>query len=175
MNNNNSDDFDDFLESTPAEPISNKLQDVVNNTRSSIHQKLNPSWFQINKKVLLTHFFASLVTLSLCNQMGVRLFFDGPGLMDIFMNLGFWACMGLCGAFYMGTTFLILPFILSLDERNKFQKQLPVFISAVSIISLSILFLLGSSASLGVMAVWLIGAEIAGLAGFKFSQVLRRA
>ncbi len=175
-------DFEDFCNEfegdlssdvTKQESLSPVLHDRIANTYSLIIKKMNPSLSSLTRKVLLTHLFASLVTLSLCNQMGIRLFFSGPGLMEYFMNFGYWACMGFCGAFYMGSTFLVLPFVTSLDERNFYKKQLPLLVGGLSALSLLSLTLIGSSVSFGLVLIWLLGAEISGLGAFYLGSKLQ--
>lgn len=164
-------DFDDFLASSQAQT---DQPHFVADTRKTILERMNPPWPKLLRKTLWIHLFSSLVTLSLCNQMGVRLFFDGPGLMEYFMNLGFWTCMGLCGAFYMGSTFLLLSLFSDLDERNKFRKQLPVLGIALSVLSLSVLVVAGASVSAGIILVWLLGAELSCILAFNLGAFIRK-
>lgn len=167
-------DFEDFesefLSTDETSMKSDLLESKMSTLREAVSSKLNPSWGRLLKKLAIVHVVTSLITLSLCNQMGVRLFFDGPGMMDLFMVFGFWACMGLCGAFYIGASFLDLAFVVDLDERNKFQKQIPLVVSLVAVASLGGLLAGGASVSLGVALVWLLGAELAGIMGFKLAS-----
>lgn len=158
---NQSDSMDSPVANSPL------LKSKVFDLRSSISTRLNPPWSRLFKKLAVVHVLTSLITLSLCSQMGVRLFFDGPGLMEAFMVFGFWTCMGLCGAFYIGASFLTLALFVDLDERNKFQRKIPLVVSLLSIVSLGFLLLWGASVSLAVALVWLAGAELAGILGFK--------
>jgi len=164
------DDFKDF-ESMPEDsvpPFQSRL-------RSSILKELDPSWMRIASKVLGVHVFASLITLSLCRQFGVRIFFDGPGLMESFMKLGYLGCMAACGALYVGATFLLIPLLLTYDESRKFQKHLYLQPLLVGGISLAFLGGVGEIFSLSVGAIWLASGWLSGSLAFLFGQKISKA
>ena len=161
-------DFDDFITSDASE-LPKRLDQ---STRALILNELNPSWSRISIKILFIHTLISIITLSVCQQFGVRLFFDGAGLMNAFMNFGYVGCMAACGAFYIGSTYLLLPILLNIDEARKLKSQLWWQPGALAAISLAFLSSVGEALPLIAAAAWLISAWLTGLLGFIFGRFL---
>lgn len=150
-------DWQDFQnsEQTPAP------QAILNSVLTQI-EKNQPSLAQVFTKLLLVHLFATGFTLIACPQFGLRLFFpsEARSLMDVFMVLGHEACLFLCGAFYLGTSFLISKYILSPDCWLVVKRSRFVMTMTLALISLGFFRMWGDATSFELTVLWLLGAYL---------------
>src|SRR3989338_2465583 len=93
-------EYKEFLSSGEAMPPDGLSLIVLTST----YKKLHANVWLLFAKLSLLHFVSAAITLSVCSQFGVRLFWSGHGLAAYFMFLGDHACMVLCGIFFIGTT-----------------------------------------------------------------------
>lgn len=146
-------DFESFLESGHAQ-----LDATVLDT---LKKEIFPSLSSVAVKLGLIHLVSSVLTLMACPQFGLRLFFEGHGLMHYFMKAGSVACFGFCGAFYLGTTFWIAKLFLGEFEWAVLKKNSVLSLGALSLLSLGVFAMInGHELTFEVGFVWLLGAIV---------------
>ena len=155
-------DFESFLESGHAQLPTSALEDLK--------KELFPSLSSVAVKLGLIHLASSVLGLMACPQFGLRLFFEGHGLMHYFMEAGSVACFAFCGAFYLGTSFWIAKIFLGEFEWALIRKNSALFLGSISLLSLGVFAMLSHSVppdhGLGlnfeIGFVWLLGALVSG-------------
>jgi hypothetical protein len=146
-------DFESFLESGHAQLDSEALD--------HLKKEIFPSLSQVAIKLGVIHLVSSFMTLMACPQFGLRLFFEGHGLMHYFMKAGSVACFGFCGAFYLGATFWIAKFVLGEFEWNVLKKNSVLSLSTIALVSLGAFAMFNSrELTFEVGFVWLLGAIV---------------
>jgi hypothetical protein len=147
-------DFESFLESGHAQLPSSALD--------QLKKELFPPLSAVATKMGLIHLLSSVLTLMACPQFGLRLFFEGHGLMHYFMQAGSVACFAFCGAFYLGTSFWIAKIFLGEFEWAVMRKNAALFLGAVSLISLGVFSMIDPDFTFEIGLVWLLGAIVSG-------------
>jgi cyanate permease len=118
-------------------------------------------------KLLLFHAFASVVTLSLCQQFGMKIpVAGGFDLMHVFMRSGAWMCQLFCGAFYLGTSFALMSFLLPRHELSCLKQRLPSVALVFTLFSALMLAGMGEAMASTYLLAWSLGAYAAAFAGF---------
>jgi len=146
-------DFESFLESGHAQLESSVLD--------SLKKELFPSFSSVAIKLGLIHLASSVLTLMACPQFGLRLFFEGHGLMHYFMKAGSVACFALCGALYLGATFWIAKIFLGEFEWAAVRKNAVLSMGTISLLSLGAFAMInGPELNFEVGFVWLLGAIV---------------
>lgn len=151
---------------TPSPRVRASLESIVKQDFTIVASNL--LW-----RVLGVYVLTSLVILSMCEQMGVKLW--GPiNLMHVFMWAGPVGCQILCGALYLGCNFLVMSRAMPRHELTWFRQRLPLIILGFAMVSLALLGLMGRSDSylvswgvIGgsggaawVVVAWLVGALV---------------
>ena len=108
------------------------------------------------------HLASSAVTLMACPQFGVRLFFQGEGLMHYFMKISPLFCQSFCGAFYLATTIILARLLLSYDEWLVLMRSRVLTIGSVALVSLGVFAMLARGISWEAGVFWIFGATLAG-------------
>ncbi len=125
-------------------------------------------------KLFLLHLFASVVTLSLCQQFGMKLPLAGSvDLMHVFMRSGALLCQVFCGAFYLGVSFALMPLFLPRIERGWVRKRLGIVALAFTAFSALLLSLMGTALAPLYLAGWGMGAYLASLGAFYASRFFK--
>ncbi|MNT24939.1 hypothetical protein D3C72_1604390 [compost metagenome] len=119
-----------------------------------------PKMRSVAVKLGLIHLGSSFLTLLACPQFGLRLFFEGHGLMHYFMQISETFCYSFCGAFYLASTFVIARFVLNYDEWLLVKKSRTLMIGSIAMISLGIFTMLSAEMSWQLALVWLFGATL---------------
>ena len=146
-------DFESFLESGHAQ-----LEPTV---LDSLKKEIFPSLTNVAMKLGLIHLVSSMLTLMACPQFGLRLFFEGHGLMHYFMKAGSVACFGFCGAFYLGSTFWIAKIFLGEFEWVVLKKNSVLSLATVALVSLGAFAMINChELTFEVGFVWLLGAIV---------------
>lgn len=146
-------DFQSFVETSGESGSSFVLQ--------KIHSQLMlPSPWTAATKLGVAHLVSSLVTLMSCAQFGVRLFFDGHGLMHYFMQISPTFCMAFCGGLYLAITFLIARALLNRDEWLLILRSRTLSILSLSLISLGGFALVSHEVTFQAGLLWLFGAVV---------------
>ena len=153
----------DFKEFTQVDSSSVARPELWQKIESQI-LATKPKLGQVVFHLTLIHFVCSLLSLVACPQFGVRLFFDGHGLMHYFMSFaGPVYCQFFCGAFYLGLTFLAAKFWLSYDEWLVIKKNRWLSSAVLASASLAAFAIHDHGFELQLAAVWLVGAVLAGV------------
>lgn len=161
-------EFQEFLDSTETPP-SRISEGVVKKVR----QELNPSAWSVFAKLALIHALTSLGSLSLCPQFGVHVFGNGIGLMDYFMKMGSVACMGACGAIFVGASLLVASAVLRPEEVRVIRKNRLLELGALSFLSLGVFVMLDAQIVLAFAAAWALGSLLGGIATLELGWFLR--
>lgn len=114
-------------------------------------------------KLLAAHLLSSFVVLMSCSQFGVRLFFDGHGLMGLFMKISPTFCLAFCGALYLSCTFGFARSLLSYDEWLLVRKSRGLSVLGISLVTLGVLSVLAHEVNFQSGLIWLVGAYLGGL------------
>ncbi len=123
-----------------------------------VFRELSPSLWAVGQKLVVVHLFASALSLSVCEQFGVRLFFEGHGLMGLFMHLGVIGCFICCGAFYLGSTLVLSKVLFSRPEWRKLRQHfVPIFL-ALTLSSLAVFWAVQGQIEFVIASAWLVGA-----------------
>lgn len=150
-------DFESFLESGHAQLAPEALD--------NLKKEIFPSLSHVAIKLGLVHLVSSFLTLMACPQFGMRLFFEGHGLMHYFMKAGSVACFGFCGAFYLGTTFWIAKFVFGEFEWSVLKKNSVLSLATIALVSLGAFAMFNiqlnsHELTFEVGFVWLLGAIV---------------
>lgn len=138
-----------------------------------VESDLNPSAWRVFSKIAAVHFLVGLVTLSLCEQLGVRLLGEGAGLMHYFMVLGPHGCMAACGAFFIGSSLLLGSWILSPDEVRALRRHRWLQVAALVLLSLGALVMADAEIVLGFALAWILGSWLGGVGMLELGWIMR--
>lgn len=147
-------DFESFLESGPQ-----RLNPAV---LGNIKKEIFPPLSTVAVKMGLIHLVSSVFTLMACPQFGLRLFFEGHGLMHYFMKAGSVACFSFCGAFYLGASFWIAKIFLGEFEWEVLRKNAVLSLGALSLLSLGTFSMMSPELHFEAGFVWFLGAVLSG-------------
>ncbi|HEY8272552.1 MAG TPA: hypothetical protein VIG33_16785 [Pseudobdellovibrionaceae bacterium] len=147
-------DFESFLESGQRQMNPSVLE--------NIKKEIFPAPSRVALKMGLIHLASSLLTLMACPQFGLRLFFEGHGLMHYFMKAGSVVCFAFCGAFYLGASFWIAKIFLGEFEWEVLRKNPTLSLGALSLLSLGIFSMMSHDLHFEAGFVWLLGAILSG-------------
>ncbi|WP_413561368.1 hypothetical protein [Bdellovibrio sp. HCB209] len=150
-------DFESFKnevsETSGSSFVLNKIQAEIARTA--------PKKSSVAFKMGAIHLGSSLVTLMACPQFGTRLFFEGEGLMDVFMKISPMFCQAFCGAFYLSVTFVIARLLLSYDEWLVINRSRGLSIGGLALLSLGVFAMLAQGISFEAGVFWIFGAIVA--------------
>ncbi|MEK2687634.1 hypothetical protein [Bdellovibrio sp. GT3] len=152
-------DFESFKNDAGQVPAGSSF--VLNKIHSEI-ARTAPKKSAVAVKLGGIHLVSSFFTLMACPQFGTRLFFDGEGLMDVFMNISPMFCQAFCGAFYLAVTFILARFVLKYDEWLVVMRSRALTIGSVALLSLGVFAMLAQGISWEAGVFWIFGALVAG-------------
>lgn len=157
--------------SSPPESTAPKI--TYDKTYADLNHLIQPPMSLVGTKLLTAHLFVSTITLSLCSQFGLKFLGLRFNLYDVFMVFGHEVCMTLCGALFLGTTYLLLPWVFSKEELLKLKKHLVP--SALGLIGLSLLVFALFDSHMTPMSVglWVLGAMIGAYACLRAGAKIR--
>lgn len=159
MKNNNSFDPQEFSDFKNSESKSshNKM------TLEKVHEQIlaeAPRLSMVLAQLLGLHLISSLITLMICPQFGIRLFFDGHGLMSFFMQAGTQGCFLLCGLFYLGTSFAAARLFFNHEEWIFIRKTRVLSATVLALLSMGVLKMYGEELNMQLSAMWFLGAYL---------------
>jgi hypothetical protein len=164
-------EFDSFMGAPEVTPP----LEVTERIRAIVHSDLNPSSWRVLRKLALIHGFVGSLSLLVCAQFGVG---TGTSLVYSFTQFGASACMGLCGAFFLGLTALIASFALSRSEFRFIRKTGYSPFAVLGFLSLIVFLALGANLIFGLMLIWLFGGVLGSLfvgeIGWRMRSLLLR-
>lgn len=149
-------DFEDFLKTdtvVPSEHVHRRLQQVV--------LEEAPRTTTTAMKLAGTHLAASIITLTACPQFGLRLFYDGHGLMHYFMDLGDAACWFLCGFFYLSVTALMARFVLQPGDWGLLRQRRMLWMPSLIALTMGALIMMSGEFSVQYGLMWALGSGAA--------------
>lgn len=149
-------DFEDFLSaeaSTPPAHVRQALQKAV------ALEAPRPSRTAL--KLAGTHLVASIATLAACPQFGLRLFFEGHGLMHYFMGLGDALCWFLCGFFYLSVTALLAHFALQPGDWGLLRQRRMLWMPSLLALTMGSLIMITGELNLQYGLMWVLGSGAA--------------
>lgn len=123
-------------------------------------------------KMFVLHLASSLLTLSVCQQFGIR-FLGNFDLMHYFMFGGPLLCQVFCGAFYLGTTSFFVSKILPRHELAWVRRRAFPIGSFAAISSLILLLVMGEPMAPLYLVAWFVGALFAGLIVLLTTRAIR--
>jgi hypothetical protein len=169
----NNNDFNEFNDLTPADNSSyqRKLLLKLNN---QVTAEL-PHISEVILLIGLTHIIASFISLALCPQFGVRLFFQSAGLDSYFMPLGHEACFFMCGFIYLGGTFFLASLIFPTDAWIVLKQSRFLIITAFGLISMGTLTMIGHSASIELSTIWFLGSYLGASISLRLKNFRHKA
>lgn len=130
---------------------------------SKVKTDLEPSHQQVLVKLGFLHMLASLATLSVCPQFGIRLAGEGMGAMQWFMSLGTWGCAAACGTLFISSSLLLASIVLSRAEWRAIRSNSILTLTALVLPSLGFFKIMEGEFFLEFSVAWLLGALISGL------------
>jgi hypothetical protein len=126
---------------------------------------LSPSPRLVFAKLFSINLFVGTLSLSVCHQFGLNPFNTERSLDSWFMQVGgHQVCMFLCGVVFLAISMLAAGLILNIEEMLSLKRNKYLQVAAISLFSLVILFLFGAEFTLGIGALWLLGALVGGIA-----------
>lgn len=149
-------DFQDFVTGDGPSPSAR--------THASLREALEaeaPRPAHTAAKLASVHVAASIVTLSACPQFGLRLFFEGHGLMHYFMGFGDSACWFLCGFFYLSVTALFSRMTLNPADWGLLRSRRRLWMPALLGLTMGSLIMLTREFSIEYGVMWLLGSTAA--------------
>lgn len=152
----NSRDFENFLESQGPGPSPR-----VHEALKSLVEAERPRPARTATKLAATHLTSSMVVLTLCPQFGLRLFFDGHGLMHYFMFAGDWGCWFLCGFFYLAITAFLARAILLPADWGLLRTRKALWVPSLLGLTMGTLIMASGAVSIEYGLFWLVGSVAA--------------
>ncbi len=149
------------FESFAHDSSSNASSLVLKKIHAQLEKEL-PSPWKAARGLGIAHLASSFITLMACSQFGVRLFFEGAGLMHYFMKISPTFCMSFCGALYLATTFLLARLLLTPDEWLLILRSRGLSIASLALISLGGLSLASHEVTFETGLLWFFGAALGG-------------
>lgn len=160
-------DFEEFCSSYEAPPP--ELRERV---MKRVRADLEPSQLRVFLTLLALHSAVSIGTLSLCPQFGFRLFGSGMGLMGFFMQFGGLACMGACGAIFLGFSAFLAPLALTRFELKTLERIKVVHFGLLAGFSLAFFASVDAYLSLNLILTWSLGALLGAYSCYEAGKFL---
>lgn len=148
-------DFKDFIEAADDVPLSldKKVMDLISS-------ELNPSASSVAMKLITIHAFVGIITMLFCPQFSLSLTNNYDVFHYFHHTFGTAICNIICGAIFMGTGAIFAVSILSTPEVRKIRRSPILYYSALSIVSISVFFILGVEMYLSMILLWGLGAVV---------------
>ncbi len=165
-------DFESFASDSSASETAGSsfvLQKIHNEIA-----KTAPNKGGVAVKLGLIHLGSSALTLMACPQFGLRLFFQGDGLMHYFMKISPTFCQAFCGALYLSATFLLARIVLKYDEWLVVLRSRTLSIATLALLSLGTFAMLNRGVSFEAGLFWVFGAALGAEAMSASKQTFKK-
>lgn len=166
MNSNHSNLKNDFLNFSKKATISPPPA-VRTHFFDSLNKLTTPSLTQVFRNIISIHLLSSVFSLTICPQFGVRLFFQGHGLMSYFMKAGDLWCWVYCGSFYLGTTLILANLLLNSFQWKVLLNHPALMLTGLVLLSVGSFWMISPDLSWKVILPWIIGAYTSTLLPLK--------
>ncbi len=160
-------EFREFMDSPEVRPP----QHVSESLLEFVRRDLNPGLWNVLGKLGIIHTIMGSLSLLVCAQFGIG---RGTHVNHLFMSLGELACMGICGALFLGVSLTIASMVLSASEAHSLRKHRYVHVLILSALSLFVFFCLGAEIGVSLGLAWLLGATISGILVNEVALGMRR-
>ncbi len=164
-------EYAEFRTGDPIDPPQALSERVL----ESVKRELVPNAWEVFAKLFMIHLVVGLATLAVCPQFGVRTLGKGPGLMELFLFLGPYGCMAACGAFFLGSSFLVAALLLSKEEIARIRRHRTLQLGALTTASLGAFLMLDAQILIGIGAAWVFGSLMGGALMLETGWLLRRS
>jgi hypothetical protein len=148
-------DFRTFFEGEEIPPPEEVSLSILELVQSDLH----PSAWKVFWKVAVVHVVVGTATLSVCPQFGFSLGAKRI-LFDFLMRYGQSFCTAACGAFFLGSSALMVSLVLRSGEIRLLRKYRIFPWVSLGLFSLLVFHLIGGSVMDRVGVIWLAGALI---------------
>lgn len=152
-------DYQEFLNG----PRTAVPEEISKKILTKINSDLNPSATTVFAKLFITHAITGTLSLTICEQFGVAPFRTGFSLSHYFMKFGHNVCLFLCGFLFVSLSVVMARFILRNEDFRVLGKNAKFQIPILSMVSLSIFWMIGAEIFLELSLLWLLGAMLGGL------------
>lgn len=166
----NEKDFLDFVNSKKVSPPNHLSIEVL----SLIKADLDPSHKIVFTKLILIQAFIGFITLSFCPQFSLSLTNNHEMFHYFHHTFGEQICMIICGTVFMGSGAIFAAYLLKKEEIKKIKETKFLYYFSISIIFISIFFLLGAQSYLSLIFFWFIGSSLGGLVLFELNRIIRK-
>ena len=143
---------------------------------NELKRTLFPNPFVVFAKVFALHVVVGFFSLGICHQFGLNPFGTERSLMDWFMKVGGHNfCMVSCGILFIGLTYTLANFFLSLEELEAVRQHEWLQTGIIGLMSITAFYFFGAELALTFVALWIIGAFLGGLLAIEGSYRLRKS
>lgn len=160
-------DYNDFLQGNDSVPSS-----LDQKIKSMIVSELNPNQKVIFLKLIGIHGFIGLLTMLFCPQFKMSLTNSYEFFHYLHHTFGESICMLICGCIFLGSGALFAGVVLNNAEVQTIKKSTFLYYTLLSILAVTIFFILGAEIYLNLVLFWLIGAIAGGTLFFKGTRLL---
>lgn len=167
--NMKNDDFMDFIKfekTSSPEKLDAKILNYVK-------RDIDPSHKQIFFKLLCIQSFIGIITLLFCPQFDLSITNNFTLFHFFHHKFGESICMAICGAIFMGSGALFASYILSNLEMQKIRKSKLLYYLSLSLLAISIFFILGAELYLKLTLFWIIGATMSGFLAVEINHHIK--
>ena len=151
-------DFQEFLKADESAPPSSLSERIVAHVRNDF----NPSFQKVAAKLVGIHAMAAGIVTLFCPQLGVGPVIGGHGIMHLFMRFGPLGCAAVCGAFFLGTSTLLVSLLLKRTELRLAYRHAYLNVAFLAALTFVGLMLAGGQSDRMSELFWLAGAIVGG-------------
>ena len=149
-------------------------ENIDQNIVQHIREEMDPSHKKILAKLFLVHLFVGTITLLFCPQFDFSL----TGRYEVFHffhhTFGYYGCLAICGALFIGSGALFASAILTWDELNSVRKSFFLHIMAITALFIGFFVVLDAEVYFEASLAWSLGAYLGGCLSFHISQGIRQ-
>ncbi len=161
-------EFQQFIATEGVEPPRRVSDEILSRVRSD----LNPPALQVFARLALIHFFVAALVLLICPQFGIA-WFDGMGLMALFMRFGEVACSVACGALFLGASGLAASLALRPEEIRTIRETKVLQWAGLALLSIGAFISMGATIVVTFGLAWVVGSVAGGWVTFELGTLLR--
>lgn len=151
---------------------SNIPEHVSEKILKKVEAELKPKLSLLLTKAFIIHLMTAALTLSICSQLGVKLFKFDLNLMHSFMFLGMPVCNFLCGLFFTATSVIVASFVLTRDEIRALVYHKVALLAVLLLGSIGFFEIMNPNLFLEFSFLWLFGAVLGILGTLEISKRL---